>query len=78
MSLVAAWFSNSLMGRYVMVGLAVLAALVWKERRDVARGRRAAIEGMQSDDRETAKSIRDDVRRGRIGGVRPEAIRYRD
>lgn len=78
MSIVAAWFANSLMGRYVMVGLAVLAALVWKERRDVARGRRDALEGVRSDDAQTAKDIRDDVRRGRIGGVRTEAIRYRD
>lgn len=75
MSFIASWFAGSVVGRYILVGLAVLAAFVWKERRDVRRGKEQGAVERQKVDHEKAERIRDAVRTGR---VQPIDIQYRD
>lgn len=78
MNLIAAWFMNSLVGRYVLLALAIMAALFWKERRDVKRGREAITTKLRKEDSNVAESIRDDVRAGRNERLRDENLLYRD
>jgi hypothetical protein len=74
----ARWFVESLFGRYLMLGLAVLAGLAFKRLQDERRGAVVAREAMQKEDRDVAKAIRTDVQRSRSGSLRPETIIYRD
>ena len=75
MNMITSWFAGSVIGRYILFGLAVLAAFVWKERRDIRRGKEQGATERQKEDDEEADRIRDAIRAGR---VHPAPIEYRD